>query len=164
MFDHLLSPLLPFFYVKISAECVTVRNVKAGIEVSEVPEIAIADDSGKKIILAVGKDAREIAAAQASTLVNPFSHPRTLLADFTIGEQVLKALIRRVQGNRWLHLAPRIVIHPLGSPGGGFTQIERRAFLELAKCLGASRAALWIGRELSDREVRSDRVLRSALK
>ena len=94
---------------------------------------------------------------------HPFSHPRTLLADFTIGEQVLKVLIRRVQGNRWLQLAPRIVIHPLGSPEGGFTQIEHRAFLELAKGLGASRAVLWIGRELSDREVQSDRVLKSVL-
>jgi rod shape-determining protein MreB len=159
--------LLPIFYIKISAERVTVRNVKAGIEVSEVPEIAISNNlQGKKVVLAVGNSAREIASTQPSLLINPFSHPRTLLADFTHGEEVLKAFVRRALVNdwwRWLRLAPVIVIHPLGSPEGGFTQIERRAFLELAICAGASRPVLWIGQELSDREVRSDRVLKSAL-
>jgi hypothetical protein len=48
MLSHAFSRLLPLFYVKISAERVTVRNVKARLEVSEVPEIAIGNDSGKK--------------------------------------------------------------------------------------------------------------------
>ncbi|MDR2366255.1 MAG: rod shape-determining protein [Zoogloeaceae bacterium] len=159
MFDY----LFPLFYIKISAECVTVRDVKRGIEVSEVPEIAIGSNSGKKIILAAGKEARKIAAAQSATLVNPFRHPRAPLDDVTIAEQVLKAFVRRVQGNmKRLQLPVGVVIHPLGSPEGGLTQVERQAFVELAWNLGASRVALWIGRVISDGEVRSGQAFRKS--
>jgi rod shape-determining protein MreB len=85
-----------------------------------------------------------------------------LLGDFTVGEQLIKAFVRRVHRQSWFVLAPRIIMHPLGSPAGGFTQVERRAFREMALGAGATDVVLWVGRELSDQEARSAEVLESA--
>ena len=157
----MLSALSPLLYVKIASDRLTVRNVRTGAEIAEVPEIAIGNSGKKAVVLAVGSAARTVASTQSAELVNPFNHPRTLIGDFTVGEQLLKAFVRRISGNSWLAVAPRIVMHPLGSPAGGFTQVERRAFREMALGAGASNVVLWVGRELSDQEVQSDEILRS---
>lgn len=157
----MLSALSPLLYVKVAPDRLTVRNVKTGAEISEVPEVAIGKAGKKAVVLAVGAAARTAASTQSAELVNPFNHPRTLLGDFTVGEQLLKAFVRRLNGKSWLALAPRVVMHPLGSPAGGFTQVERRAFHEMALGAGASQVVVWVGRELSDQEVQSAEVLRS---
>lgn len=157
----MLSAFSPLLYVKVAPERLTVRNVRTGAEIAEVPEIAIGNAGKKAVILGVGAEARTAASTQSAELVNPFNHPRTLIGDFTVGEQLLKAFVRRLNSNSWFALAPRIVMHPLGSPAGGFTQVERRAFRELALGAGASGVVLWVGRELSDQEVQSAEVLNS---
>jgi rod shape-determining protein MreB len=157
----MLQTLAPLLYVKVSPDRLTVRNVRTGLEISEVPEMAIGGrNPGKRTILAVGTAAREAASSQAAELVNPFLHPRTLLGDFTVGEQLLKAFLRRLKGNAWYLPSPRIVFHPLGTPAGGFTQVERRGFRDMAVGAGASDVVLWVGRELSDQEVQSPEVLK----
>jgi rod shape-determining protein MreB and related proteins len=140
-------------YVQISPERLTVRDPKSGQAFSEIPELAIAH-SPKATIIAFGAQAR-LAAAPGVEIVNPFNHPRTLVGDFTSGEQLLKAAIRKVQGNSFLALAPRIVIHLLGDPAGGFTQVEARAFHEMALGAGAREVDIWQGRTLTDEEVLS---------
>ena len=92
----MLFSLAPLIYVKISADRLTVRNVKTGEEIAEVPEMAIGGVGKKARILAVGAEARGAASTQSGELVNPFSHPRTLVGDFTVGEQLLKEFVRRV--------------------------------------------------------------------
>jgi rod shape-determining protein MreB len=155
----MFTALRPVLYVKVSPERLTVRNVKSGESVSEVPEMAIST-APKETILAVGTEARRVAAPQGAKVVNPFNHPRTLVGDFTVGEQLVKAFVRKLQGSSFMAIAPLIVMHPLGSPEGGFTQVERRAFREMALGAGASEAVLWVGRELSDSEVLSEQVLK----
>jgi len=46
-------------------------------------------------------------------------------------------------------------MHPLGEPAGGFTQVEARAFHEMALGAGAAKAMVWRGRNLSDQELLS---------
>jgi rod shape-determining protein MreB and related proteins len=161
----MLSSIQPTLYIQISPERVTVKNLKSGTVVSEPPEVATATSGSKSVVQAVGSQARLVAAAAASTtgqnasasitVINPFAHPRTLISDFTIADQLLKTLIRQALNKSLFTLAPVIVIHPLGSPAGGFTQVEYRAFLELAKGAGASKAFVWSGRPLTDQEVLS---------
>lgn len=43
----------------------------------------------------------------------PFSHPRALLADFTVAEKLLKQAVRGVASSGVLRFAPQLVIHPL---------------------------------------------------
>lgn len=157
----MFSAFSPILYVKVSPERLTVRNVKTGAEFAEVPEVAIGNAGKKAVILAVGAAARVAAATSQAKLVNPVSHPRTLMGDFTIGQQLLNALLRRLDGSAWLTFAPRIVMHPLGTPEGDFTQVERRAFREMALGAGVSDVVLWVGRELSDQEVQSAEILSS---
>lgn len=157
----MLSRLSPLLYVKISPERLTVRDVKAGVEKAEIPEMAIGRQAGKVVVLAVGSKARQVALSQGAEVVNPFGHPRTLIGDFTSGEQLLKAFLRELSGTRFFAVSPRVLMHPLGNPEGGFTQIERRALREMALGAGASQVFLWVGRELSDAEILSPQFLSS---
>lgn len=140
------------FYVQISPDRLVVRNVNTGESIAEVPEVALSLGS-KRRLLAVGLNARVVAAEQAAELVNPFAHPRTLVSDFSTADLLLKHQVRKLQGKSFFAPLPRIVIHPMGSPDGGFTQVERRAFRELAMGAGATRVNVWSGRALSDQEV-----------
>ena len=148
----MLSSLMPTVYVQVSAERLTIRNAKTGASVSEIPELAIARDP-KPRILGVGAEARLQQASAAVEIINPFAHPRSLVSDFTSGEKVLKALLRRVLGNSLFAAAPKVVMHPMGDPEGGFTQIEVRALQEMAFGAGAAKVTVWQGRVLSDQEL-----------
>ncbi len=148
----MLSALLPLVYIQITPELLTVRNVKTGTTVAEIPELAIST-SGKPVILAVGPQARLAAASEPAKVVNPFAHPRTLVSDFTAAEQLLKYQLLRVLKSSIWRPAPCVVMHPMGMAEGGYTQVERRAFREMALGAGASQVFLWIGRPLTDAEL-----------
>lgn len=150
----MLTSLTPTFYVQVSPELLTVRNAKTGEAISEVPEIAIAHDP-KPSIVGIGKEARLHRSAPLVKIINPFAHPRSLVSDFTVGEQLLKAFVRRLIGNSIFAVSPRVVVHLMGEPTGGFTQVETRAFREMAMRAGASKVVVWQGRGLSDQELLS---------
>jgi hypothetical protein len=80
----------------------------------------------------------------------PFSHPRTVVGDFVVAEEVLKRGVKSIRGL----LPPSVLMHPMDKVKGGLTQIEERAILELANGAGANKAALWTGGQLGDEEVR----------
>jgi rod shape-determining protein MreB and related proteins len=143
--------LIPVLYVRVSAERLVVTNAKTGESLSEMPELAITRNPGR--ILAFGSAARSTAAGTTAVVINPFSHPRSLVSDFTSAEQLLKLMVRRLHGKAWFSPSPRVVIHPLGDPDGGFTQVERRAFREMALGAGAAEVVVWTGRELTNHEV-----------
>ena len=138
----------------MSPERLTVRNAKTGVVISEVPEVAISHDP-KTSILGVGTEARTHKSNPSVEIINPFAHPRSLVSDFTVGEQLLKAFLRRVMSNSIFAISPKVVMHPLGDPDGGFTQIEVRALHEMAMGAGASRVVVWQGRVLNDQELLS---------
>lgn len=150
----MLTFLASTIHIQISPERVTVTNVKSGASVSDVPDIAISVGETSKV-LAIGSQARVAAAVQGARVVRPFAHPRSMASDFTHADLLLKALVRQVRGRSLLALAPTVVIHPLGSPAGGFTQVEIRAFREMGHSVGASQVFVWTGRVLTDAEVLS---------
>lgn len=149
---NMLNFLRPQLYIQISSDRVVVKNVRSGASVADVPDIAISVDV-KPTVLAVGSQARLAAASQNARVINPFAHPRSMVSDFTCAELVLKTLVRQVHGQSILAIAPAVVIHPLGSPDGGFTQVEFRAFREMGHSVGASEVFVWTGRVLTDAEV-----------
>ena len=151
----LLSALQPTIYVQVAPERLVLKNIKTGETLSEVPEMAISLAPGKKVILAIGPQARVAAAGQPAELLNPFTHPRSLVSDFVLAEVLLRHQIRRLCSKQWFLPAPVIVMHPLGMPEGGFTQVELRAFRELAMGSGAAEVFLWTGRPLTDEEMRA---------
>ena len=145
-------------YLRLSPDRLTIRNVRTGAFVSEVPEVAILRGAKKAEILAVGAEASLHRATPSVEVLNPFSHPRTMVGDFTASEQVIKGFMRKLRDSSWLVMAPRVVFHPLGDPAGGFTQVEIRAFREMALGAGASDVLMWQGPELTDEQVCSGRL------
>lgn len=141
-------------YIQISPECITVRNPKSGEQSSDLPELAISRNS-KVAIVGVGAEARSKAAQANVEVVNPFAHPRSLVSDFTAAEALLKTLIAKMLRHRLFSMPPLVVLHPLGDPEGGFTQIEIRAFQEMALGAGARSVRVWQGRPLTDQEILS---------
>jgi rod shape-determining protein MreB len=112
-----------------------------------------------KAILGAGAEARVAAASEPAQLIQPFAHPRSLVSDFASAEALIRVQLQRALGKGWLRVAPSVVIHPLGNPDGGFTQVELRAFREMALGAGASTVRVWTGRPLADHELLSDQVL-----
>lgn len=148
----MLTSLVPTVYVQLSPDRLVVRNSKTGEAISEIPEVAITSDPQARI-LGVGAEARSHVEAHLVRIINPFAHPRSLVSDFTLGEGLLKAFIRRLLGRSIFAVSPKVIMHPMGDPIGGFTQIEIRALYEMAIGAGASRVVVWQGRELSDQEL-----------
>lgn len=142
------------FYVQVSPDRLTIRNPKTGDSVSEVAEVAISNGAKAKVV-GVGTAARAATLDPSVKLVRPFAHPRSLVSDFTVADLLLKEFMRRMPGQSFLKVAPMVVIHPQGEPEGGFTQVEIRAFHELALGAGASAVKVWQGRDLTDQELLS---------
>lgn len=150
----MLSSFIFPVYVQVAPDRLTVRNVKTGEFFSEVPELAI-QRKPKLIILDIGAQARLHSSVPGVEMVNPFDHPRTLASDFVMAEQLLKLAIRRILKVSLFSAAPAMVLHLMGDPEGGFTQIEVRAFREMGLGTGASSVIVWQGRSLTDQEILS---------
>lgn len=149
MLESFLKKIL---YIRISPQRLTIRDPRSGQEFSEIPEVGIAYEPTEKII-GIGSKARPAVMGTSGKVVNPFAHPRSLVSDFTVADQLLKMAVRQEFGKSFFGPSPKIVVHPLGDPDGGFTQIERRALQELALGAGASEAIVWVGRDLTDEEL-----------
>jgi len=152
--SKLLDRFIPLIYIQISPEKLTLKNIKSGEVISEVPELAIAYEKNAHIV-GTGNEAVFHRSKPSVKIINPFAHPRTLVSDFTVAEQLLKAMVNRLLGSSIFAVSPKIVLHPLGDPAGGFTQVELRAFREMAYGAGASQVVVWTGRTLTDLELSS---------
>lgn len=154
----MLPSLQPLLYIQIAPERVVIRNLRTGNTLSEAAEIALGQQGNKPRVLAVGAQAGMAAAAEpGARLLRPFAHPRSLVSDFLSAELLLQAVVRQSVGKGLFAVSPAAVMHPMGSPEGGFTAVELRAFRELALGAGAFRVQVWTGRPLTDDELRSRR-------
>ncbi|MES2412906.1 MAG: rod shape-determining protein MreB [Pseudomonadota bacterium] len=148
MFDFLAAPL----YIRLSPFRLSIRNVKTGLSLSEVPEIALSRGPNPRI-LDIGEKATLHRSSKTAMVLNPFSHPRSLMSDFSTGKLMLKAFVRKLNKRSRFRLAHRMVLHPQGEPSGGFTQVEIKAFHDLGRHLGASSVVVWQGPELTDQQI-----------
>jgi rod shape-determining protein MreB len=145
-----------YLYIELSPQRVSVRDPNKQEVVVDVPEVAIqGPGTGKATILAIGSAARGVVSAPDTEVLNPFAHPRSLVSDFTLAEQVLKAFVRRVRGTALFQPNPVVIVHPLGEHEGGLTQVEIRALRELAFGVGAAEAHVWQGARLTNEQILS---------
>ncbi|MDR3323455.1 MAG: rod shape-determining protein [Zoogloeaceae bacterium] len=112
-----------------------------GIVLDEPSVVAIRLDGGpnaKKIIQAVGKEAKDMLgkAPGPITVIRPMKDG--VIANFTVTEQMLKQFIKKAHQSQLFSPSPRIIICvPSGS-----TQVERRAIHDSAMNAGASKVFL----------------------
>ena len=148
MFDLFAAPL----YIRLSPYKLSVRNVKTGLSITEIPEIALRRGPNPRT-LDIGEKSALHKSSKTAVVINPFAHPRSMVSDFTTGEQVLKAFVRQLNKRSRFRLAHRVVMHLAGEPAGVFTQVEIRAFREMALGAGASSVIIWQGPELTNEQI-----------
>jgi rod shape-determining protein MreB and related proteins len=148
----MLRSLRPIVYAQLQPDRLSVRDARTGRSYAARPLGAVLSGPVRRVVR-IGDDALTASAGRPLEIVNPFKHPRMLIADFTLGQQVLKGFLRKLYASSLLPRRPVLVLHPRIDPEGGFTEIEIRALRELALGAGASRVFVWHGRELLQREL-----------
>jgi rod shape-determining protein MreB len=109
-----------------------------GIVANEPSVVAVQkDESGRKKVLAVGKEAKQMLGRTPGNIMAIRPLRDGVIADFEVTEAMLRYFIEKVH-NRKMLLRPRIVI---GIPSG-ITQVEKRAVRDSAHSAGAKEVYL----------------------
>jgi len=112
-----------------------------GIVLDEPSVVSIRQEggpNGKRTILAVGKEAKQMLGKVPGNIEAIRPMKDGVIADFNITQQMIKQFIRMVHAPHIFAPSPRIVICvPCGS-----TQVERRAIREAAHTAGAAKVYL----------------------
>src|SRR6187549_1125276 len=141
MFDFINSYFSNYLYIDLGTANTLIYARGRGIVLDEPSVVAIrleGGPNGKKVLLAVGSDAKGMLGRAPANIQAIRPMKDGVIADFTITEQMLKYFIRKVHESRWFSPSPRIIICvPVGS-----TQVERRAIKESAERAGAKQVFL----------------------
>ena len=108
-----------------------------GIVLNEPSVVAIEENRGKKQVLAVGNEAKQMLGRTPGNIqaIRPLRDG--VIADFEIAEEMIKYFIRKVHNRRSFASPMVIVCVPSGS-----TAVERRAIQESAEAAGALKVRL----------------------
>jgi rod shape-determining protein MreB and related proteins len=108
-----------------------------GIVLNEPSVVAIATIKGRKQVLAVGLEAKEMVGRTPGNIeaIRPLRDG--VIADFEVAEEMIKHFIRKVNKGRGFASPQVIICVPSGS-----TAVERRAIQEAAEAAGARRVHL----------------------
>jgi rod shape-determining protein MreB len=108
-----------------------------GIVLNEPSVVAIANIKGKKQVLAVGAEAKEMVGRTPGNIQAIRPLREGVIADFEVAEEMIKHFIHKVH-NRRSFVSPQIVVCvPSGS-----TAVEKRAIQESAESAGAGKVYL----------------------
>ncbi len=108
-----------------------------GIVLAEPSVVAIADVRGKKQVLAVGEEAKQMLGRTPGNISAIRPMRDGVIADFEVAEEMIKHFIRKVHNRRGFASPIIVVCVPSGS-----TAVERRAIQESAESAGARRVLL----------------------
>ena len=108
-----------------------------GIVLNEPSVVAIEEVRGKKQVLAVGNEAKQMLGRTPGNIqaIRPLRDG--VIADFEIAEEMIKYFIRKLHNPRSFALSMVIICVPSGS-----TAVERRAIQESAEAAGAIKVRL----------------------
>ena len=108
-----------------------------GIVLNEPSVVAIADIRGRKQVLAVGDEAKQMLGRTPGNIAAIRPLRDGVIADFEVAEEMIKHFIRKVHNRRSFASPMIIVCVPSGS-----TAVERRAIQESAESAGARKVLL----------------------
>ena len=108
-----------------------------GIVLNEPSVVALAEVKGRKVVLAVGNEAKQMLGRTPGNIqaIRPLRDG--VIADFEVAEEMIKHFIRKVHNRRSFASPLVIVCVPSGS-----TAVERRAIQESAEAAGARKVYL----------------------
>ena len=136
-FANLLGMLSADMAIDLGTANTLVYVKGRGIVLNEPSVVAIATVRGKKQVLAVGDEAKQMLGRTPGNIqaIRPLRDG--VIADFEVAEEMIKHFIRKVHNRRSFASPQVIVCVPSGS-----TAVERRAIQESAESAGARRAFL----------------------
>ena len=108
-----------------------------GVVLNEPSVVAIVENKGKKQVLAVGEEAKQMLGRTPGNIqaIRPLRDG--VIADFEVAEEMIKHFIRKVHNRRSFASPLVVVCVPSGS-----TAVERRAIQESAESAGARKVFL----------------------
>ena len=137
----MLSSLFGFLSADMAIDLGTANTlvyVKGkGIVLNEPSVVAITESKGKKQVLAVGNEAKQMLGRTPGDIhaIRPLRDG--VIADFEVAEEMIKYFIRKVHNRRSFASPMVVVCVPSGS-----TAVERRAIQESAESAGARKVFL----------------------
>ncbi len=137
MFSRLFGFLSADMAIDLGTANTLVYVKGRGIVLNEPSVVAIAEIRGKKQVLAVGEEAKQMLGRTPGniTAIRPLRDG--VIADFEVAEEMIKHFIRKVHNRRSFASPLVIICVPSGS-----TAVERRAIQESAESAGARRVYL----------------------
>lgn len=137
MFGRLLGVMSADMAIDLGTANTLVYVKGRGVVLAEPSVVAIADVRGKKQVLAVGEEAKQMLGRTPGNIsaVRPLRDG--VIADFEVAEEMIKHFIRRVHKRRRFSSPLVIICVPSGS-----TAVERRAIQESAEGAGARKVLL----------------------
>jgi rod shape-determining protein MreB len=137
MFSRVLGLLSADMAIDLGTANTLVYVKGKGIVLDEPSVVAITNNRGRKQVLAVGEEAKQMVGRTPGNIeaIRPLRDG--VIADFEVAEEMIKHFIRKVHNRRGF-ASPRVIICvPSGS-----TAVERRAIQESAESAGARRVFL----------------------
>ncbi len=137
MFQRILGMLSADMAIDLGTANTLVYVANRGIVLNEPSVVAIIDQRGRKQVLAVGQEAKEMVGRTPGNIeaIRPLRDG--VIAEFEIAEEMIKHFIRKVHNRRGFAHPLIIVCVPTGS-----TAVEQRAIQESAESAGARRVFL----------------------
>ncbi|MCH7554687.1 MAG: rod shape-determining protein [Proteobacteria bacterium] len=137
MFSRLLGLMSADMAIDLGTANTLVYVKSRGIVLDEPSVVAIVNERGKKKVLAIGEEAKQMLGRTPGNIEAIRPLREGVIADFEIAEEMIKHFIRKVH-NRRSFASPQVIICvPSGS-----TAVERRAIQESAESAGARRVFL----------------------
>lgn len=137
MFSKLFGFLSADMAIDLGTANTLVYVKDQGVVLNEPSVVAISLQGGKKQILAVGNEAKQMLGRTPGNIIAIRPLRDGVIADFEVTEAMIKHFIRKVHNRRSFVSPKMIVCVPSGS-----TAVERRAIQESAESAGASEVHL----------------------
>jgi len=137
MFSRLFGFLSADMAIDLGTANTLVYVKGRGVVLNEPSVVAIVEVRGKRQVLAVGEEAKQMLGRTPGNIsaIRPLSDG--VIADFEVAEEMIKHFIRKVHNRRSFASPLVIICVPSGS-----TAVERRAIQESAESAGARRVYL----------------------
>lgn len=133
--------------VELSEDKISISAFSTDLYFEDEPYIAIEKATKKEVVLAIGKEARDLSGLHIKVL-NPFKHHRSFVASFIYAEKILTHGIFSIHKKLKIKPSPRIIMHQLEKTEGGLTDIEERVLHEIAIGAGAREVIVYVGERI----------------
>ncbi|MBX6375775.1 MAG: rod shape-determining protein [Acetobacteraceae bacterium] len=137
MFSRLFGFLSADMAIDLGTANTLVYVKGRGVVLNEPSVVAIADLRGRKQVLAVGEEAKQMLGRTPGNIAAIRPLRDGVIADFEVAEEMIKHFIRKAHNRRRFASPLVIVCVPSGS-----TAVERRAIQESAESAGARKVLL----------------------